>query len=129
MTRLLFAGRVNSPLGDLLVYLTDDRLAELRIVPAGEAVPDAPSGDPVFDAVRAQLEAYFRGESHGFDVPLAPAGSAFDLRVWAAIRSIPFGRTASYFEIAARIGHPGAARAVGSANARNPLMIVTPCHR
>ena len=64
-----------------------------------------------------------------FDLPVAPAGSEFDREVWSAVRAVPFGTTASYSDIARRVGRPGAARAVGAANARNPLMVVVPCHR
>lgn len=130
MTQLELAGRVNSPLGDLVVYLLDGRLAELRVEPhRSDVISDSMRTDPAFDAIRDQLERYFGGELQAFDLPLASTGTAFDRKVWAAVRKIPFGRTASYSEIATRVGHPGAARAVGSSNARNPLMVVTPCHR
>ena len=80
-------------------------------------------------AARAQLEEYFRGERRTFELDLAPAGTAFQRRVWEALRRIPYGRTASYGEIARELGMPGASRAVGQANNRNPLPIVVPCHR
>jgi methylated-DNA-[protein]-cysteine S-methyltransferase len=86
--------------------------------------------DPApFAAARAQLGAYFAGESVTFDLPLAPRGSAFDLRVWAQLQRIPYGATISYGELARRVGDASAARAVGSANGRNPLPIIVPCHR
>jgi methylated-DNA-[protein]-cysteine S-methyltransferase len=76
------------------------------------------------------LHAYFAGTRRDFgDLVLAPRGSAFMLRVCEALREIPFGETESYGALARRIGHPGAARAVGLANARNPLALVIPCHR
>ena len=128
--QLELAGQVPSPLGDLVVYLIDRQLAELRIEPHRADLLSGPLRvDPVFAAIRDQLERYFQGELQTFDLPLAPAGIAFDRKVWAAVQKIPFGQTASYSEIAARIGHPGAARAVGNSNARNPLMVVIPCHR
>ena len=81
------------------------------------------------DAAADQLREYFAGERATFDLPLNPDGNAFERRVWAELARIPYGDTASYAEIARRIGRPGAARAVGRANARNPIAIVVPCHR
>jgi methylated-DNA-[protein]-cysteine S-methyltransferase len=80
------------------------------------------------EAVR-QLAEYFAGRRRSFSLPLRPAGTAFQLAVWAALREIPYGRTISYGELARRIGRPAAARAVGAANGANPLPIVVPCHR
>ena len=69
------------------------------------------------------------GTAGRFDLPLAPRGTPFQLRVWRALQDIPYGRTCSYSELAAAVGSPRACRAVGQANGRNPLMIVIPCHR
>ena len=91
--------------------------------------------DPDSEAARvltlatAQLGAYFDGSLQGFDLPLAPRGTPFQQRVWAALREIPYGTTISYGELARRIGKPAAVRAAGGANARNPLAVVVPCHR
>jgi len=79
--------------------------------------------------LRRQLQEYFAGERREFELELAPTGSPFQLEVWSALRTIPYGETASYGEIAAAVGQPGAARAVGGANNRNPIAIVVPCHR
>jgi methylated-DNA-[protein]-cysteine S-methyltransferase len=79
--------------------------------------------------LRRELEEYFAGERREFEVELAPSGTPFQLSVWRALRAIPYGETASYGEIAAAVGQPGAARAVGGANNRNPIAIVVPCHR
>jgi methylated-DNA-[protein]-cysteine S-methyltransferase len=79
--------------------------------------------------IRQQVLAYFAGERQDFDLPLAPAGTAFQQQVWAALRRISFGRTCTYAELAAAIGRPRAARAVGRANATNPICLVVPCHR
>lgn len=76
---------------------------------------------------RAQLHAYFDRELEAFDLPLAPTGTAFRLRVWEALRRIPFGVTRTYGEVANDVG--GCARAVGQANRNNPLPILIPCHR
>ena len=80
-------------------------------------------------ACAAQLREYFRGTRERFELPLAPAGTQFQLRVWREIALIPFGRTLTYSELAARAGSPGSARAAGAATGRNPLSIVVPCHR
>ncbi len=76
-----------------------------------------------------ELAAYFAGDRRAFDVPVEPAGTAFQRQVWAAVAAIPYGGTATYRDIAAAIGRPSAARAVGAANGANPLAIVIPCHR
>jgi methylated-DNA-[protein]-cysteine S-methyltransferase len=85
--------------------------------------------DGPFRAAMAQLEAYFAGERTDFDLPVAPAGTPFQRRVWDALLTIPFGRTTSYGKVAAEIGSPGSARAVGLANNRNPIPLIIPCHR
>ena len=77
----------------------------------------------------AQLREYFAGKRTEFDLPLAPEGTAFQKRVWKGLQAIPYGETISYAELARRIGNPKAMRAVGSANGRNQIPIVIPCHR
>lgn len=76
-----------------------------------------------------QLREYFAGRRNQFDLPLAPQGTAFQLRVWTELRRIPYGQTISYGELARRVGLPRAARAVGAANGANPIPIIVPCHR
>jgi len=76
-----------------------------------------------------QLREYFAGKRKAFDLPLEPAGTGFQKKVWAALQKIPYGETESYGEIAKRIDNPLAARAVGMANNRNPIVIIYPCHR
>ena len=92
----------------------------------GEA---AVSADPLLLDAADQLRAYFACELREFDIPLAPAGTAFQRQVWAAVAAIPYGSTASYLEIATAVGRPSACRAVGAANGRNPLPVIVPCHR
>jgi len=94
----------------------------------GEPDPRGREVEP-FKAAADQLDAYFAGELTRFDLPLAPRGSEFQQRVWAALQEIPYGRTESYGELAERIGSPGGARAVGLANGKNPIGIIIPCHR
>jgi len=78
---------------------------------------------------RRQVEEYFTRKCQRFDLPLAAQGTAFQQRVWTALREIPFGKTTSYGTLAAQIGSPKAARAVGSANGANPICLIVPCHR
>ncbi len=82
-----------------------------------------------FSELIAQLDDYFAGRPVRFDIPMSLAGTEFQRRVWAALREIPHGETISYGQLARRLGMPGASRAVGLANGRNPIAIVIPCHR
>jgi methylated-DNA-[protein]-cysteine S-methyltransferase len=79
--------------------------------------------------VRDQVRAYFAGERREFTLPLAPEGTPFQQRVWQALRAIPFGETRSYGELARALGNAAASRAVGRANATNPICLLVPCHR
>jgi methylated-DNA-[protein]-cysteine S-methyltransferase len=116
---------IPSPVGPLALTVDDDGALTRIGFGAGDV-----SDDARFDRVVTQMTEYFAGRRTDFDLDLRPdGGSAFERRVWAALLEIPYGETASYGEIAARIGHPGKARAVGRANGRNPIAIVCPCHR
>jgi methylated-DNA-[protein]-cysteine S-methyltransferase len=121
-----------SPIGALLLC-ADARGAVTGVWFPGERhipVGDLGRRDPgPFAALQDQLDQYFAGARRHFDVPTAAAGSAFQRAVWAELALVGFGRLATYREVAARLGRPGAARAVGQANARNPLGILVPCHR
>ncbi len=119
---------VDSPIGALLLVGSDDALEGLFMEPH-HAVADATEDAAAFRATVTQLAAWFAGERRDFDVPLAPRGTPFQRGVWSALREIPYGTTAGYGELAARLGNPGASRAVGLANGRNPISIVVPCHR
>ena len=122
MYQLLF----QSPLGPLTLSGTEEAVTALSF----GALPGAGDGAcPLLEEAARELDAYFQGRRRTFAVPLAPAGTPFQQRVWAELREIPFGATASYGEIAARIGNPRACRAVGMANHRNPIAILIPCHR
>jgi methylated-DNA-[protein]-cysteine S-methyltransferase len=96
-----------------------------------EACPDAVWEPSLLElkAYTEQLESYFLGTLHQFEVPLDPSGSEFQLKVWSALTRIPFGETRSYGQIAREVGQPRAARAVGLCNHDNPIAIVVPCHR
>ena len=80
-------------------------------------------------AARGEITDYFSGKRTAFTLPLAPSGTPFQQSVWTALRRIPFGTTRSYGELAADLGNPGAARAIGRANATNPICLLIPCHR
>jgi methylated-DNA-[protein]-cysteine S-methyltransferase len=123
---------LDTPVGKLLLAAEDGALRHIGFELGRHPVwigDDWRRDPPAFASARAQLLAYFAGELTGFDLPLAPRGSPFQLGVWAELRRIPYGTTISYGELAARIGEPSAARAVGAANGQNPLPIVVPCHR
>jgi methylated-DNA-[protein]-cysteine S-methyltransferase len=123
---------VDSPIGPLLLLGDGDALRGLYMQAGRKPVrvSDAwQSAEEPFAEVRTQLEEYFAGERTAFDLELAGEGSEFERRVWNALEEIPYGETQSYGEVAERVGAPGAARAVGIANGRNPISIVVPCHR
>lgn len=120
-----------SPVGDLLLTMSGDELTGLYMTPHPTEVESQgyERDDEALADVRRQLEEYWRGERQDFAVPLAPRGTTFQKDVWEALLAIPYGKTASYSEIAARVGNPKACRAVGLANGRNPISIIVPCHR
>ena len=132
MTETMLHTTIGSPVGDLLLIGDEQRLRGLHMQggrrPAAVG-PDWKSAREPFATAREQLDEYFGGERTEFDLPLAPVGTQFQEQVWDALRSISYGRTASYGEIARGIGYPSASRAVGMANGRNPISIVVPCHR
>ena len=124
----------DSPLGPLTLVAEDEALAGLYMTGQRHRPPEETFGerDPslaVFGRVAEELEAYFTGELTEFGIPLALRGTSFQRRVWEQLRSIPYGCVISYGQLAERLGQPGASRAVGLANGRNPVGIVVPCHR
>jgi methylated-DNA-[protein]-cysteine S-methyltransferase len=123
---------VDSPVGPLTLVDEDGAVAGLYMDLQKHRPDPALHGerdDTVQPALREQLAAYWAGELRTFDVPLRMAGTPFQLQVWAALQQIPYGETWSYGKLAAELGSPGASRAVGLANGRNPVGIVVPCHR
>ena len=129
LTRLDFGREAAGP-GRAGTSGNDGPLTRIDVADDEAPAIDSADGDAAaLDVAAAQLREYFAGERATFDLPLNPDGNAFERRVWAELARIPYGDTASYAEIARRIGRPGAARAVGRANARNPIAIVVPCHR
>lgn len=135
MSHALCFTTMSSPVGRLTLVADGDEMIGLhfdddamgaRTLAGGIRLPD---GDRRLRPAVDQLEEYFAGRRTRFDLPLAPRGTAFQKAVWAALRRIPFGQTASYGDVARAIGKPTASRAIGGANHRNPLAIVIPCHR
>ena len=120
---------IQTPIGALTLLGSDQALREIRF-DDGLATPD--DGQCAVGALKQaahQLAEYFDGKRSSFNLPLEPKGSSFQKQVWRELRNIPYGQTISYGDLARRIGKPSAARAVGSANARNPIPIIVPCHR
>jgi len=123
---------MDSPIGQLLLTANGAGLTGIFFQAGPHSKP--PEKDWISDAkpfteVMAQLDAYFAGELKDFNLPLAPAGTKFQMTVWEALQSIPYGETISYGELADRIGNPKAVRAVGGANGKNPIPVIVPCHR
>jgi methylated-DNA-[protein]-cysteine S-methyltransferase len=120
-----------SPIGPLTLYANEKGLSGLHFegsrLPA--SVEPRHENRGRFRAVIEQLDEYFAGERETFDVPLALAGTPFQMSVWEALRTIPFGQTWSYGELAKTIGNPKGMRAVGLANGKNPVAVIVPCHR
>ena len=135
----LSRNRIDTPLGVLIAVQSDGGLCDLdfsdrwktklaRLKKRFGTVEFEESADP--HGVAAALSAYFAGDLRALDgVPVDAGGTAFERAVWSALRQIPVGATLSYGELAGRLGNPSASRAVGSANGRNPVAIVVPCHR
>ncbi|RNL79888.1 methylated-DNA--[protein]-cysteine S-methyltransferase [Nocardioides marmorisolisilvae] len=124
-----------SPIGDLRIIGDDEAIQAIEFSPFRGLADGKPIGEraddhPLLSRAVEQLTAYFNRELRDFDLPLAPAGTKFQREVWDQLVGIKWGETASYGEIAHRLGHTNAAsRAVGLANGRNPIPIVIPCHR
>lgn len=121
-------GRLSTPIGSVEVTVDESGAITNISFVDGTSTDVRICDDACARAIR-QLEEYFRGERRRFQLALAPEGTEFEHKVWAEVCRIPFGSTDTYGEIARRLGEPDAARAVGAANAHNPVAIVIPCHR
>lgn len=133
-TMKLYYTEMNSPVGRLKLVAHEKCLVAVlwendspnRVkLPELEHHPE----HPLLLKTIKQLDEYFSGQRKEFQIPLDPIGTAFQKKVWSALRQIPFGKTKSYGELAKDINHPKASRAVGAANGRNPISIIVPCHR
>ncbi|MEU8706465.1 methylated-DNA--[protein]-cysteine S-methyltransferase [Streptomyces sp. NPDC048565] len=123
---------IDSPYGALTLVATDGVLSGLYMTGQRHRPPEETFGVSdagPFDEAARQLDAYFAGELREFGLPLELAGTPFQRSVWAELVRIPYGETRTYGELADRLGKPGASRAVGLANGKNPVGIIVPCHR
>ncbi|OME81527.1 [Fe-S]-binding protein [Paenibacillus sp. FSL A5-0031] len=148
MSERLYTAEIDSPIGPMTLTATDKGICHLDFAPydlalekleqwtkrvfghAGADITrvEAASHDQLNEAAR-QLALYFAGELQQFDLPIQMYGTPFQQKVWAALQQIPYGETRTYKDIAVMLDQPGAMRAVGGANNRNPVSIIVPCHR
>lgn len=148
MTERLYAAEIDSPIGAMTLTATDTGICHLDFSSYADALDrlqpwalrhigphisdimlvDAPS-HPLLKEADRQLKLYFAGGLQQFELPIQMYGTPFQQKVWAALQQIPYGETRTYKDIAVMLGQPGAMRAVGGANNRNPVSIIVPCHR
>ena len=133
--------RIDTPLGTMVAGATDNGICllgyadgrhlelEIKQLTAALEAPLSEEANPHFEALRLQLNEYFRGERREFDLPLVMVGTPFQKQAWEELRRIPYGRTITYAEQAASLGRPSAVRAVANANGKNKISIILPCHR
>ena len=132
----LYSGIYKSPVGPLYVYADDNNVRFIHFnASEGKAHRDEeglaaiPKDTPLTKKVFKQFDEYFAGRRTSFDLPLDARGTPFQMKAWKALQSIPFGKTATYQDMAIKVKNPKAVRAIGGANNRNPICIVIPCHR
>ncbi|GKU24637.1 methylated-DNA--protein-cysteine methyltransferase [Clostridium folliculivorans] len=119
----------NSKIGDLVIEDNGVAITKICFAKENREVIKEDVQSPLFKRAVAQLQDYFNGKIFSFDLPLAPKGTDFQKQVWKALSEIPYGKTKSYGDIAKIIKNEKAARAIGMANNKNPIMIIIPCHR
>lgn len=139
MMTTVYLDRMTTPIGQLLLAHAGEQLclldfedheARFRAVLARRFGTTPHSDEPMPASMREAFEAYFDGILSALNsIPVHPIGTSFQQLVWGMLRRIPPGETRSYMELATAIGYPGASRAVGTANARNPIALIIPCHR
>ena len=115
-----------SPLGFLILKSNGESVTEISF--AENEIQEQHSCE-VLESCKAQLDDYFSGKSLVFDLPLAAEGTEFQQKVWAELLKIPYGETITYMDLAVRLGDPKCIRAAGTANGKNPIAIIIPCHR
>jgi len=116
----------SSPIGTLEITVNENGIKSVLFV---ENEPSIRSSNPVLNECTKQLSEYFENKRTEFDLPLNPTGTNFQKTVWEELQNIPFGKTISYMNLAKRLGDPKVIRAVGTANGKNPIAIIIPCHR
>ncbi|MCA0381728.1 MAG: methylated-DNA--[protein]-cysteine S-methyltransferase [Bacteroidetes bacterium] len=122
-----FTAVISSPLGHILLTATEEQVTEIKFV--GDALPLQAATSPLLQVASSQLREYFAGSRTEFSFPFGQEGTLFQQRVWAGLLDIPFGKTISYKTMAIRLGDEKCIRAAGTANGKNQLAIVVPCHR
>ncbi len=123
---MTLTGLIKTPLGVLEVRVFNSRITDLRFTTQEKGDPHL---DPALKEIAAQIKQYFAGELSSFHLPVILKGTDFQNNVWSAVAKIPYGKTATYAQIASKIKKPTAVRAVGSAIAKNPVCLIIPCHR
>jgi len=118
---------INTPIGKMIAAADEHGIASLDFM--DETVDQTSSENPLLIRLEQELNEYFEKKRRTFTLPLSPHGTVFQKGVWETLRTIPYGETVSYATEAKRFGNPKAVRAVASANARNPIAILIPCHR
>jgi len=118
-----------TPLGPMLAIQEGEHLVALDFIREGDIPGGNQDDTPLLLETQRQLEQYFQGQRQSFTIPLKPRGTDFQQAVWARLRAIPYGQTATYGQLAREIGRPRAFRAVGQANHVNPISVIIPCHR
>ena len=127
-----YFGQYESPLGLITIQCDEQGITGIWFETHATRPEDLGAQEqdlPLLQQAKSQLEQYFARQRHEFTVPLSLYGTVFQCQVWRALMSIPFGETRSYQDLAEQIGNPKAVRAVGSANGRNPISVLVPCHR
>jgi methylated-DNA-[protein]-cysteine S-methyltransferase len=119
----------NSPLGNIRISASGDMITELHFLDEIDSAPADRTAAHILKQCTEQLDQYFKGDLNAFNIPLSNEGTAFQQRVWNALCDIPYGRTISYMELSKRLGDTKAIRAVGTANGKNKIAIIVPCHR
>lgn len=123
----IIAAYYSSPIGLIELTASNDGLSTLYFVE--EKKYEENTEDPILKSILQQLDEYFNSGRKEFQVPLDPSGTKFQLKVWKALQNIPFGKTISYLELGLALGDENLTRAVGSANGKNPISLIVPCHR
>ena len=120
---------IQTPIGALFASFYQDKLSGLSFTPPAQSLDEAAEPHPLLQQLQAELQEYFNGTRKTFNIPLHFNGSSFQNQVWTQLLQIPYGQTCSYAELAFAVDNPKACRAIGTANSRNPIAIIIPCHR
>lgn len=131
----MFVSTVDTPVGKLNIHATNKAVTyvgffdDTRFLDTHNKKMNKPLSNEISEKAAAQLTEYFQGQRKAFDLPLAPAGTDFQKQIWQQLLAVKYGETASYLDLAKAINNHKACRAVGAANAKNPISIILPCHR